>query len=341
MTMLLDRAAIDDAIEKALAMNADDDPMSAEDFIELVDIVGRDRLIPRFLRFLWFWKNIDTGAQMFVDAETLKWLGYTAGTLCDQQQQFIGRLDELDVPHEVIDEEDAAVTWPKVATDIADVDSQHREELRWVVLTGLNVKLACLSARTETAALSVARFYVEVEEVFRAYKAYCARVRERQRDDDANQVQDLEMQLKQLKLSLDEVERDRDELAKRYVPPTADPRKEEVVAIIEMDADYVHVPGSDPAYTKGITHVFVRRQRYSLKKRLADVRRWGKESNRNADWLYTIDTPNSVQLFLAFQDMPADGVVKMSSFGCTLNAKGAAVVVELLKNAAGEQYNGR
>ena len=129
MATLLDPA---DAIARARTMNIDGDPMTAEEFFEVFFIAAPDQLIPRFL------ENIDTDAPIMVDAVTLEWLGYT-GTLHDNQQQFIGRLDELDVPHEVIDEDAAVMLWPEVATDIADVDPQHREELRWVVLTGLNI----------------------------------------------------------------------------------------------------------------------------------------------------------------------------------------------------------
>ena len=339
MATLLEPA---DAIARARTMNIDGDPMTAEEFFEVFFIAAPDQLIPRFL------ENIDTDAPIMVDAVTLEWLGYT-GTLHDNQQQFIGRLDELDVPHEVIDEDAAVMLWPEVATDIADVDPQHREELRWVVLSGLNFKLACLSARTENAALLVARFYVEVEMVFRAYTAYCARVRERQRDDDANQrVQDLVMHLNQLRLVLDEVEHDRDVLdeqrqamAERYVPPPAEVDREEVLEIIEMAADYVHDPESDPAYTNGITHVFVRRQRATLERRLEVVRQWGNGSNRNAVSVHTIETPNACQLFIAFRHLAADErVVRMRSYGCTLDANGAAAVINLLNEAAAARYNG-
>ena len=340
MATLLDPA---DAIARARTMNIDDDLMSAEEFFALFSIAAPDRLIPRF------WENIDTGAPMIVDAVTLKWLGYTAGTLCNKQQQFIGRLDELNVEYEAIKEATAKKSWPEVATEIAAVDPRHRPKLRWVVLSGLNVKLACLSARRETAALLVARFYVEVEAVFRAYNDYCTRhgKRERQRDDEDNR-RDHQLLVRLNQARLNEVEHDRDVLqgqrramARRYVPPAADPRKDEAVAIIKMDARYKHNPKSDPAYTKGITHVFVCRQMATLRARLEEVRQWGNGSNRNADWFFTIYTPNASQLFIAFRRLAADErVVKMRSRGCTLNARGAAAVVELLEEADAMKYNG-
>ena len=338
-----------DAIARARTMNIDDDLMSAEEFFALFSIAAPDRLITRF------GKNIDPGAPMIVDAVTLKWLGYTVGTLCNKQQQFIGRLDELNVKYEAIKEATAKKSWPEVATEIAAVDPRHRPELRWVVLPGLDFKLACLKTRRQTAARLVARFFVKVELVFRAYNDYCTRHGERERlnqsrlnevehdrdvlqstrhdergrqrdDEDNRRDHELLVRLNQSRLNevehdrdvlqstrhdergrqrddednrrdhellvrlnqsrLNEVEHDRDALqsqrramARRYVSPAADPRKDEAVAIIKMDARYKHVPESDPAYTKGITHVFVRRQTAALKARLEEVRRWGNRSN--------------------------------------------------------------
>ena len=67
----------------------------------------------------------------------------------------------------------------------------------------------------------------------------------------------------------------------------------------------------------------------------------GNRSNRNADWLCTIYTLDAIQLFIAFSRLAADErVVKMRAYGCTLNAKGAAAVVELLKEADAKKYNG-
>ena len=212
----------------------------------------------------------------------------------------------------------------------------------WVVLSGRHFKHACLRVRTKRYPY-ITRFFVELEHAVRTYgdytKAYEARAstrkeEERQYDHDTqlNDEKDrYEMQERLLHSAQQTSARCREqERAKsaRFVPPDAVPSREERLVLMQMSAGYTRA-GSDPAYLRDCTLLFIRSQSGSVDARIKKVRAFGDDTNKDAE-------DRQVALFNAFKHLASDEkVVVLCKYGGKLVGDIAAVIA--LMDKASEQ----
>ena len=337
--------AAKDAIDEAMTMSTSR-PLDPDSFLELMNV--EDRFMKRF------WGNLHSGAPITVDGEVLHWLGYT-GITKTQRNSFRHMLDELVIPYDLDLEE-----------ELADSCAAARPgpPAEWVVLSGVNFKLACLSVRT-TFSRDITRFFVVLEHAVRTYgdyiKQYEARAstrkdEERQYDHDS-QLKDVEarheMQVKMLREDLHSarqiIARSGKRLgearahlrakAARSVPPAAEPSREEKLVLMRMSANYTSA-NTDPAYMRDCTLLFIRSQCGLLDARKKKVCAFGDGTNKDAEVCHAIDTPNAKALFAAFKHLASDRkVVCLCMYGGK-QVGDIRAVIELMKMASNQKFDG-
>ena len=142
------------------------EPITPTEFMVLNGIDDPRRLVGRC------WTSLAPGETMIVDKAALDWIGLK-GRSKDCKKNFKQLLVKNNIPFQTVTIDDVG-GWPEVAREIESIDSHSRYKLSWVVLLGINFKLACLKQHGSRAD-SIQRFYLEIELLQNAYNTYLNR----------------------------------------------------------------------------------------------------------------------------------------------------------------------
>ena len=218
-----------------------------------------------------------------IDYAILEWLGYENEQVNDKKGTFIKLLKSHDVQFKQIKHTDPEfINYPELVDEAKQYTIQALNSKQWIIMNSRDFKEMVMCLRTKKAG-QIRKYYLSLEDLFKMYCEYTTHFKNRQLKEKDRQIKAVGEDL---------------HVARNVVaPPAPHESQKHCFTIFEMSPSYVPFE-SDPKYIRvNKPNVIIGRcQNKSLNGRFKEIKRYGDGTNKNAQIIKKIPSPNAINL---------------------------------------------
>ena len=218
-----------------------------------------------------FWSALKNDEMVVIDKKSMEWLGYEDDAK-GAQQSVTRLLEKYSIPYDKIDAgDDRCAQFPAIEVEKRTLSTNLLRK-RWIFLTCWDFKHLAMFSHSSKIRI----YFLTLDYAWKGYQEYVT-------------------------VALHDAHAARDESITAALQPHVSKSpdlvdQEELIIILKMSPDYLYCEETDPEYVEESAAVIVRCQKRAVTNRLRGMRKWGDETNAEAEVLLSLENVNAVDV---------------------------------------------